>query len=176
MRDQLRSWFPELEWIGDEGLRQKVLEVWEEAIRLGGWQAEELPKLPFTLLIPDTKVNLLDHTRAVTQIAVASAEVLKQTLGLASLDKDSLVAGALLHDVGKLLEFRRGKVGFEKSPSGQLLRHPFSGMGLAMKHGLPDAVVHIIATHAKEGDGGYRSPEAVIVHHADFMCFESLRR
>ena len=77
------------------------------------------------------------------------------------------------------------KIGFEnplnlirkniKSSMGKLLRHPFSGAGLAMKHDLPDKVVHTIAVHAKEGDGGFRCPEAVIVHHADFMNFESLR-
>ena len=44
-----------------------------------------------------------------------------------------------------------------------------------MKHDLPDKVVHMIAVHAKEGDGGYRCPEAVLVHHADFMNFEPLK-
>jgi len=40
---------------------------------------------------------------------------------------------------------------------------------------LPEKVVHAIAVHAKEGDGGYRCPEAVIVHHADFMNFEPIK-
>ncbi|MDZ7372443.1 MAG: HD domain-containing protein [candidate division KSB1 bacterium] len=175
MRDKLRALFPELEWIQDRSLQDKVLAVWEEAVREGGWEVQELENIPFTLLIPGTQVSLVAHTRAVTQIARAGAQVLRQALGFSGLDMDHLIAGALLHDVGKLLEFHRGQTGVERSPQGRLLRHPFSGAGLATKHGLPEQVVHIIATHAKEGDGGYRSPEAVLVHHADFMCFDSLK-
>ncbi len=176
MREKLAQLFPELEFISDSGLREKVLDVWEDAVRTGGWEVDELTQIPFTLLIPDTRVNLVDHTRAVTRVAIESAKVMSEYYcDYYELNMDYLVAGGLLHDVGKLLEFRKGPNGFEKSESGRLLRHPFSGAGLAVKHGLPDTVVHIIATHAKEGEGGYRCPESVIVHHADFMNFEPLR-
>ena len=36
---------------------------------------------------------------------------------------------------------------------------------------MPDAVCHIIAAHAAEGDLVKRSTEATIVHHADFMSY-----
>ena len=36
---------------------------------------------------------------------------------------------------------------------------------------MPDAVCHIIAAHAAEGDLVKRTTEAYIVHHADFMAF-----
>jgi len=36
---------------------------------------------------------------------------------------------------------------------------------------VPDAVCHIIAAHAAEGDLVKRTTEAYIVHHADFMAF-----
>ncbi len=36
---------------------------------------------------------------------------------------------------------------------------------------MPDAVCHIIAAHAGEGDMVTRSTEAIIVHHADFMSY-----
>ena len=80
-----------------------------------------------------------------------------------------------LLSIMKIVEFADTANGIKKSPMGKLLRHPFSGAGLAMKHDLPDKVVHTIAVHAKEGDSGYRCPEAVIVHHADFMNFEPLK-
>ncbi|MBC7186830.1 MAG: HD domain-containing protein [Calditrichaeota bacterium] len=162
--------------IDDEGLREKTLAVMVDALARGGWSTEDLATMPFTLLIPNCKVSYLTHVRAVTQIAIRAAQALSEHYaGHLSLNKDVLVAGALLHDVGKLLEFRRDATGFAKSTGGKLLRHPFSGAGLAVAHGLPDEVVHVIAVHAKEGDGGYRSPEAVIVHHADFITFEPLR-
>ena len=40
-----------------------------------------------------------------------------------------------------------------------------------MECGVPDAVCHIIAAHAGEGNLVKRTTEAFIVHHADFMSF-----
>ena len=85
---------------------------------------------------------------------------------------DFLIAGALLHDVGKLMEYelRNGKV--VKSEYGKQFRHPVSGSNLARDCGLPDGVVHIIYAHSHEGNNIKRSPEAIIVHHCDFIDFE----
>ena len=47
----------------------------------------------------------------------------------------------------------------------------FTGVALALECGVPDAVCHIIAAHAAEGDLVKRTTEAFIVHHADFMAF-----
>ena len=46
---------------------------------------------------------------------------------------------------------------------------------VAMECGLPDAVTHIVATHAGEGNMVARTTEAWIVHHADFMSFEPFK-
>ena len=45
------------------------------------------------------------------------------------------------------------------------------GVALARACGVPDRVCHIIAAHAGEGDMVTRTPEAYVVHHADFMTF-----
>ena len=89
-------------------------------------------------------------------------------------DRDALLAGAILADVGKLLEYEKvdGKV--RQSVRGQYLRHPFTGVALAQEVGLPDPVCHVIATHAGEGNLVKRSAEAYIVHHVDFMTYEPL--
>ncbi len=55
---------------------------------------------------------------------------------------------------------------------GQQLRHPFSGVALAYKHGIPGEVLHIVATHSHEGDKVERSIESIIFHHADFVDFD----
>jgi putative nucleotidyltransferase with HDIG domain len=176
MNAKLQDVFPEFQLIRNDGLREQAVMVWEEAIRRGGWTIDDLVKIPFTLLIADCKINIIDHTRSVTQVALEAAKVLAQFHGNAyKIDYDMLVCGGLLHDVGKILEYEKTPSGVIKSRCGKLLRHPFSGAGLAMKYDLPDEVVHIIAVHAKEGDSGYRSPEAVIVHHADFMNFEPIK-
>jgi guanylate kinase len=53
---------------------------------------------------------------------------------------DRLLAGGLLHDVGKLLETEKdGQGGYRKSRGGQCLRHPISGTALAVEAGIRDA-------------------------------------
>jgi len=176
MEKKLLSLFPEFGLIQDVGLRDRTLACWMEAMKLGGWQVEDLDTIPFTLLIPDCRVSFRTHVQAVTQTAIASAKILSGHYApYYTLSMDLIVSGGLLHDIGKLLEYRRVEGKFVKSSNGKLLRHPFSGANLAARVLLPDEIVHIIAVHAKEGDGGYRTPEAVVVHHADFMNFEPLK-
>ena len=174
-REEVRKVLPELELIREEGLREKTLDVWVDAMEQGGWDVNDLPRIPFTLLI-DTGVSLLEHTRAVTRTAAAIAETMSGFYGDAvPLNMDFLICGGILHDVGKLLEYRVEGGTFVKSDVGKDLRHPFSGTALAFKHGVPSAICHLIAVHAKEGEGGRRTPEAFIIHYADFANFESLK-
>jgi putative nucleotidyltransferase with HDIG domain len=89
---------------------------------------------------------------------------------------DVLIAGAILADVGKLLEYALDTNGkCVQGNYGKYLRHPFSGVSLAEQCGVPAEVCHIIAAHAAEGDLVNRSTEAYIVHHADFMTFLPFR-
>ena len=167
--------FPEIEQIKNEKLKAKVVSTWEEAIDKSDWGVEELKTVPFTLLIPECEINLITHTRAVTQTALQIASVLSESYkGKVEINIDFLIAGGILHDVGKVLEYAKDRGKVVKGKTGKLLRHPFSGAALAYKHGLPQEVIHMIATHAKEGDGGYRSTEAMIIHYADYINFESL--
>ncbi len=176
MKERLQDKFPEIKLITDEKLRTKTVAVFLEALSVGGWRIEDLDRLPFTLHIPKNPVSLLQHMRAVVQTALRIADVMEEQYShFYRLDRDILLCGAILHDVGKLMEYMETENGFAKSHSGRIMRHPFSGAALALKHGLPEEVQHIIATHAHEGDDGYRTPASVIVHHADFINFEPLR-
>ncbi len=173
MNDNLEKLIPEIRLIQDAHLRDLTQKVWEEAMERGGWKAEDLEKMPFTLLLKKTEVNIIEHTRAVTLTALRIAEVLIQEYReKIAVNKDYLLSGSLLHDVGKLFEYRREKGVFVKSRSGDLLRHPISGAAFAFKYGLPEDVLHIIAAHSREGDGSRRTIEAIIVNHADFVNFD----
>ena len=176
MRNRLLSLLPEFQLIQDEELREKSQRVWVEAVKESGWSIEDLGEMPFTLLIPQTRVNLIEHTRAVTRCAAEVGEVMREEYGdRIELNRDFLISGAILHDVGKLFEYERNDDGFVKSRAGRLLRHPISGAAFAARFGIPDEILHIIAAHSKEGDGARRTVEAVIVNHADFINFESLK-
>lgn len=175
-RDEVREMLPELEMIGDKDLRERTLDVWVDAMETGGWEVSDMPDIPFTLLIEGTDLSLLDHTRVVTQTAAAIADTMSGYYGdRMPINKDYLISGGLLHDVGKLLEYRRDGQKIVKSDMGKDLRHPFSGTALAYKHDIPSMICHLIAMHAKEGEDGRRNPEAWIIHYADFVNFRSLK-
>ncbi len=180
MEAKIRELFPEIEWIESKDMQAKVVASIEDALKTGGWQPEDMDKIPFTLLIPDCPFSYLDHVRGVTRIAKAAMDefnaIYPKKDAKFTLNNDLLVAGALLHDVGKLVEYEKNAKGETvKSTMGKNLRHPFSGTVIALRNGCPDAVGHIIANHAHEGDGTLRSPEGVMVNKADFMNFESVK-
>ena len=172
MRESVLRLWPELEWISEPGLREKVAATWELAFERSPLKPEDLQRIPFTLLVPDCPSTFMEHKRCVVHIARTAAESMKEFLGKAlAIDMDTVIAGAILADVGKLLEYEEVDGEARQSERGRLLRHPFTGVALCMECGLPDAVSHVVAAHAGEGDMVKRSVEATIVHHGDFMSF-----
>ena len=169
--DVLRLW-PELAWIQNPELREKTTRCWERAFELSPLSPADLDKIPFTLLVPNCPTTFMEHKRCVVHIARKAAESMRELMGRSlTIDMDVVIAGAILADVGKLLEYENVDGRTRQSKRGELLRHPFTGVALAMECGVPDEVCHVIAAHAAEGDLVKRTTEAFIVHHADFMAF-----
>ncbi|MDZ7822097.1 MAG: HDIG domain-containing protein [Candidatus Marinimicrobia bacterium] len=158
---------PEIKEIQDRELRQKVVDIWDEAVDYRGWTRELLLAIPFTLLAENVSIPFIDHVRAVCRMCMAVDEVQEALHGQrrTAVNRDHLIAGALLADVGKLLEYEIIEGKPVKSGYGRYLRHPFSGVGLAFKHDVPEEVMHIIATHSKEGVGesAHRNPSFFII-------------
>jgi len=175
---QISELFPELLEITDTELRDKVAAVWNEAITTGcggtGWTFDELRAVKFTLLAGDIDLTFVDHVRSCARQCIAIAEVLNTIFGnKIPINLNHLIAGSLLADVGKPLEFDKDADGnVIKGHYGDMLRHPFSGVAMCYKHELPAEVMHIIATHSHEGDKVQRSIESIIFHHADFVDFD----
>ena len=168
---------PEVNEIQDAKLQKKVIDIWNEAADYRGWTEELLLAIPFTLLAENVTIPFIDHVRAVCRMCMAVDDVQEELHAerRTKINRDHLIAGALLADVGKLLEYEIVDGKSVKSSFGRYLRHPFSGVGLAFKHEVPEEVMHIIATHSKEGGGEKRSPESIIFHHADFIDFELVK-
>lgn len=170
--------FPNLTDIKDAGLRDKVAAVWNEALTIGcggkGWTFDEIRAIPFTLLAGKIDLRFVEHLNSCCKQCIAIAGVLKEVFGgRIPVNLDILIAGSLLADVGKMLEFDKdasGKV--TKGYLGEMLRHPFSGVALCYQHGIPPEVMHIVATHSHEGDKVERTIESWIFHHADFIDFD----
>ena len=153
----------EISWISDNDLKEKVVEVWKTAADRGGWNTFD--KVPFTLLFENSG-KLTEHTKRMTKLVKAVYDNRDEDINL-----DYLIAGALLHDVGKLLEYIvvDGKV--VKGPYGERFRHPVSGALLAQELGLPEEIVLIIYAHSHEGEKCARTAESYIVHYCDFIDF-----
>jgi len=164
--------------IKSDQLRSRVVEAWVEACKLGNKQSvDDLMEMPFSLLVDCLGLSFVEHCQAVTDGALALGRAQHNSYRKMpyEIDFDRLVAGALLHDLGKLMELERtDDGGWRKSHAGRCMRHPISGAVLAAKLGFDDELLNIIACHAKEGEGRPQVVETVLIHEADFATFNPL--
>jgi 3'-5' exoribonuclease len=119
--------------------------------------------------------GLLEHSLNVAKICDKATDIYD------NLNRDLLIAGAILHDVGKIKEYSSG-VNLKMTNTGRLLGHITIGYGWVLEKisqikGFPpdlsDRLLHIILSH--HGHLEYGSPkrpkimEAFIVYHADHL-------
>jgi hypothetical protein len=175
--ESMVAMIPEFNLIKDNKLRENSIKVWIAAMQYRNWTADTLAKIPFTLLAENVQITFLEHVRTVCRMCVACDDVLTDAYGerKTAVNRDYLVAGALLADVGKLFEYEIVDEKSQKSKHGRYLRHPFTGVGLCFRYDIPEEVMHMVAVHSKEGDHFGRSPEAIILHHADFIDFDLVK-
>lgn len=119
--------------------------------------------------------GLLEHTLQVTKIVESLAEIYPR------LNRDLLVAGALLHDIGKVEELKYSHL-IEYTDRGRMLGHIVLGVEMVKEkisrlEGFPPELemklIHLIVSH--HGEYEWQSPkrpktaEALALHHADFL-------
>jgi 3'-5' exoribonuclease len=95
------------------------------------------------------------------------------------LNKGLVIAGAILHDIGKLREIEEHPQGAEYTAEGNLIGHILQGRdilreaaaGRAIDHDLLLRLEHIIVSHQRLPEWGSpkppMTPEALLVHYAD---------
>src|SRR5207302_11414897 len=144
MREAVARLWPEIAWIQNAKLRSQVTETWIKALERSPLKADDLNRIPFTLLVPHCPITFMEHKRCVVHVARKSAEAMKEFMGRAlPVNVDTVIAGAILADVGKLLEYEIGPDGqARQSERGAALGHPFTGVALALECGVPDEVCH----------------------------------
>jgi len=128
MEKQVLELLPEINEIQDHDLQKKVISCWVEAMAYRNWTVQELQGIPFTLLAENVQIFFIEHVRTCTKMAIAVDKVLDQAYGKRKtpVNRNYLVAGCLLADVGKLFEFDKKADGTVfKSDYGKHLRHPF---------------------------------------------------
>lgn len=142
--------------------------------------AQKFKRAPAALFYHQNYVGgLLEHTLKVVNICLVLSKEYKDT------NKDLLITGALLHDVGKVFEYR--VFPFERTPEGRLLGHIALGYNMVKSkidnlRSLPGQnfprvleleILHMILSHHGKLEWGSpvvpMTPEALILHYADLL-------
>ena len=125
--------------------------------------------------------GLLEHTLSVTRNAVFLADKYDQYYCdmQPPLDKGLVVAGAILHDVGKVRELDHQPTGASYTAAGELIGHILIGRDIVREAAVEldiDAetllrLEHLIVSHQRLPEWGSpkqpMTPEALLVHYAD---------
>lgn len=173
--ERVLSALPELDEIHDSDLRRRVVATFVLGLRDSSFN--DIRDVPGEYDL-DASVNLVAHSRIVTSMVLAAADAITAQLPDVKFDRDVLIAGALVHDVGKIYEYDRERATAWQSHKAETgypaVRHPVYGTHLAIMAGLPERVVHIVANHAAEGQRVRRSLEATLVATLDHISWELL--
>ena len=112
--------------------------------------------------------GLLQHTLGVTKLALTLSDLVESLYG-GTVERDTVLAGAILHDVMKCYCYEEtGEGVFRTNDFGGKVDHLSLMVGEMMKREFPLDVVHVVASH--HGDVGPTKPksvEALIVSVAD---------
>jgi putative nucleotidyltransferase with HDIG domain len=168
---QVLEAFEELKHIGSESLREQVVEAWVLGLERGGWRHVE--DIPYAWNIHE--VTNVEHVRGVTRIAREGAREQREFHG-ADPDVDTVVAAALLHDVGKCYEYvdhvDADLVDPDPTYADEEIPHSISGYALAHEVGCPLSVQRAIPHFL--GEVPKRTLEAELVKSANSMSSNAI--
>jgi len=120
--------------------------------------------------------GLLQHTVAVTRLALLLCDLVEGVYG-GSVDRDTVLAGALLHDLMKCYVYKPEGQAYGSTPLGDRIDHLTLLVAEMYKRDFPLEVIHAVVAH--HGDSSPLSPrtlEALILYMADFTDAELSRR
>lgn len=170
-RELIRSAFPEIEEIENEDLEAMVIDVWATALEDSAF--EELTTVPwwppFEIELSGPPVTTVEHVRGVAKLAIVIADELVIMYD-GGVDRDVVVAGALLHDISKLYELSGD--GFTECQN--LLPHPHYSVYVLASHGCSVHLQHIALSHSQNSNVDPATIEARIVEFADILAVEGM--
>jgi putative nucleotidyltransferase with HDIG domain len=166
----LRALLPGLAAVEDDGLRARILDTWESAVKRSP-AGDRIAELPFTVKAPDE--SLFRHIGRVVEVArVLYRASVEQSLP--AVDSDVLMGACLLHDVDKVCLVQPSAAGGWE-PSREARRYPHGVLGamLCREHAIPDDIVHIVATHSTTSTLPPEPFEGVVLHYADLFAADA---
>ncbi|MEM5882647.1 MAG: HD domain-containing protein [Candidatus Aenigmatarchaeota archaeon] len=163
------------EKIKDENLRKKVVEFVKNP-RLSNKDFKKYPRMEieeakcaFTVSTGAGKItverDVLNHSITLAEICLSVANAVEKNYQI-PINKDNLLAAAILHDLMKVFEYKKTERGLEHT--GILLDHSMLAVAELYHQGFPEEVIHIVASHFGEtGPTPPRNFEALIFHYCD---------
>jgi putative nucleotidyltransferase with HDIG domain len=163
---------PEIKQISDATLRTKTIEAWAHALCESSFQRiRDIPGEGNPGVFTLKRGNQADHLRGVAHLALKIVEEFETSFPEVSVNRDIVLTGALVHDVGKAWEFDpRNLKRWNEDPSqtgSASLRHSVFGAHICLVVGLPEEIAHIALGHSREGQHIGLSTECYIVRTAD---------
>ena len=156
-------------------IKDRYLKTLVEQVLADEYVQRRLPVCPAGRSIHHACVGgLIDHILSCTKLGAYLADYYQ-------LDKDYVLAGTILHDVGKIYEFSEDDL-VDYTDEGKLLGHIVKGLEIvdhyiAQQKDFPQSIrvhlKHILAAHHGELDCGSpkvpQTPEAYLVHLIDYL-------
>lgn len=160
--------------IGDKPLRKKVEDILKKPslshkdLELK-YPRSGISEVPASVGFHHTQTGgLLEHIYSVTLMCISLGEALEKAYRQ-KLDMDSLIAGALVHDIGKLWIFRKRGGAWQINDS--VMDHTVLGAAELYSRGFPEKVIHMVSSSHSEPDGLIppQTLEALILHTLDSL-------
>lgn len=102
LRTSIIEDLPEINEIKDDDLLAKVIEGWAYALSESSFnRISELPGEGNPQVLVLKRGNQTEHLRGVTQLALKLVEVFETPFPEIVVNRDTVLAGALCHDIGK---------------------------------------------------------------------------
>lgn len=183
-RENIMRLIPEFSLLHDTDIRDKCIDIWAEVLTDSTWEMQGLiEKCPTALLAlrDDCPEDMITHTRRVTRLCSLAWEELDKDFfeKIGPCNREYLIAAALIHDVGKYLEYEPKDGSVVLGKDAKLYRHPITGAYLGKKYNLPSEVIYAVMAHSTYfspgGANATKTAESVILKALDEMVFDYAR-
>lgn len=167
-RRKVLDLIPEISLISSDQSRQRCTSIWASLWKAGPW-----PDLMAVPSLPDVPVssvnNLVSHTRRVVRGCRALADALERPNAFDEKSMDEITEAAILHDVGKILEYEPGNDGASHrlSTLGRTMPHAATGAVWAFDAGATPRVSRSIYVHTPAVAASPDCLEAIILFAVD---------
>lgn len=154
--------YPAVADIKNDALRQAVIDIWQEMWSESAWTA--IGEVPTS---GEISYPNLPHTQCIVEMALSVADAFESHHKL-MVDRDILIAAAVLQDASKVVEYEPdGAGGARHTEIGRNYVHGFWCAHLLAKRNLPHEVAHIVLTHGSAAPRFPSSLEGKILYYID---------